>query len=277
MNLENKWGAIAGAVVMVVVIIQIERQIILSVRPSRWLLLFRGIIASMMALLGAIIIDQIIFKEDIELAQIKFTEQNVREALPGRTEDLRLQIQQLDSVIARKEIDRKELVDDISKNPTIRTVTTQNQPTTVTSSVTDSNRITRTNSRVVNTTSTTVGSIVNPKLEMLGPLDQQIAGLRMQKREKDSALLTLRPELEREIKAKVGFLDELKVMYSLVTDSGVALAVWLIWFFFLFGLEMLVLISKSTEKKNDYEETVMHQMNIQLKKLELLGKATHDN
>lgn len=61
-------------------------------------------------------------------------------------------------------------------------------------------------------------------------------------------------------------------MYSLITRSNVALAVWLIWFFFLLGLEMLVLINKVNEKENDYERTVKHHMELQPRKLEVFSK-----
>ena len=58
-------------------------------------------------------------------------------------------------------------------------------------------------------------------------------------------------------------------MYSLITRSNVALAVWLIWFFFLLGLEMLVLISKVNEKENDHGRNVKHHMELQPRKLEV--------
>lgn len=81
---------------MMVIIVQIERQIILSITPSKWLYVFRGIIACMMAILGAIIIDQIIFKEDIELEQITLIDQKVKKALPERTIELQTQIKNID-------------------------------------------------------------------------------------------------------------------------------------------------------------------------------------
>ena len=61
-------------------------------------------------------------------------------------------------------------------------------------------------------------------------------------------------------------------MYSLITRSNVALAVWLIWFFFLLGLEMLVLISKVNEKENNLDRKVKHHMELQLRKLEVFSE-----
>lgn len=271
------WGSVAGSIIMVLIIIQVERQIILTVSPSKWLYIFRGLIAVMMAILGAIIIDQIIFKEDIELEQVSLIDQKVNKILPAKTADLRQQIMSLDSTILVKEGERLTLMNDISKNPTIQSVTTQTVPLTVTNSVTDSLKNTRTTGRVVTANSRTISSIPNPKMNLIQPLDQQIEGLRDRKAALDSNLLALRPIVEKEIRKKVGFLDELKVMYKLISESHIAMGVWFLWFFFLLGLEMFVLISKTSEKKNDYEETVLHQMNIQMKKLKLLENISDKN
>lgn len=107
----------------------------------------------------------------------------------------------------------------------------------------------------------------------MGPLEENISNLRTQKAEKESIIINVRPELEKEIGSKVGFLDELEVMYSLITKSTIALCIWLIWFFFLLGLELLVLVSKANEKENDYERTIKHQMDLHMKKLNVLAKA----
>jgi len=93
------WGSLIGASLFVIIIIQIERQIILSINPTKWLYIFRGVIAIMMAIIGAIIIDQIIFKEDIDLEKITFIEARVKKALVPKTEELRNQIANLDTAV----------------------------------------------------------------------------------------------------------------------------------------------------------------------------------
>lgn len=267
------WGSIVGALIFVVIIIQIERQIILSMTPSKWLYISRGIIALMMAIIGAVIIDQIIFKEDIELEKITFIEERVKRALPPKTEELRNQIATLDTAITKKELERESLIADVAKNPT--SIVYSNQAATKTDKRTTIDTLT--GKPVVTETSrpvmiTSSSNVANPKIALIAPIEQNINDLRASKNEKETALLNIRPELEKLISSKVGFLDELEVMYSLITRSNVALGVWLIWFFFLLGLEMLVLISKVNETENDYERTVRHQMALQLRKLELFSK-----
>lgn len=270
---SGTYSSLLGALIFVVIIVQVERQIILSINPSKWLYLFRGVIAMMMAIIGAIIIDQIIFKEDIELEKYSFIEARVKKALGPKTEELHTQIANLDTAIARKEFERASLILDIDKNPTTRVYSTQtimrNEKSTSTDTVTGKPIVIE---RSVPVTVTNTSNVDNPNISLIKPIEETINDLRLAKAQKETALLNVRPQLEKEISSKVGFLDELEVMYSLIMGSKVALGVWLIWFFFLLGLEMLVLISKINEKENDYEKTIKHHMNLQMKKLDLFAK-----
>ncbi|MCD9574453.1 DUF4407 domain-containing protein [Flavobacterium soyae] len=262
-----------GACIFVIIIIQIERQLILSINPSKWLIIARGIIACMMAIIGSIIIDQIIFKEDIELEKITFIEERVRKAIEPKTKDLRDQIEQINKAISEKEAERLVLIENITKNPNMTVFSTQAITTNTKSS--EENPETGKPVTVEKTTPvivTTRSNIPNPKIQMIPAIEKTISDLRTQKTEKETALINIRPKLEKDISSKVGFLDELKVMYSILSQSMIALVIWLIWFFFLLGLEMLVLISKKSEKENDYERTVQHHMDLQFKKLELFAK-----
>lgn len=263
-------GSIVGALVLVIIIIQVERQIILSVHKNYWLYIFRGVIAFMMALIGSIIIDQIIFKEDIEQQKLLLLDQKVQKVYPAKALELRSQIVDLDSTIRQKEVERSLLLDEITRNPTINIFTKNSSPIKLSTTTRDSLRSV-TKEGIINVSSTNVSSIVNPKIGMIDPLDNQIQSIRIEKLKKDSALLTLRADVEKEIKSKVGFLDELKLMYSLLSDSAVAFFVWLIWLLFLLGIELFILVSKSMDKDNDYDATIKHQMELQLKKLALLS------
>jgi len=269
----GKWGSVAGAVIMVIIVIQIERQIILSVTPSFWLYFFRGIIACMMAIIGAIIIDQVMFKEDIELEKITSIEERVKKALPPKTMELREQIAALDTAIQVKEKERIELREEVNKHPVIKVSTSRTEPRTIKTWSTDSSGRQVIKERIVSSTSVSVNNVENPNQSLIAPLEKTIAALRKQKDDKENALLNIRPQLEKEIKSKVGFLDELKVMFSLIQSSDIALGVWLLWFGFLLGLEMLVVISKVTEKSNDYQDTILHQMKLHRRKLELLANT----
>ncbi len=266
-------GSLFGAIVFVTIIVQIERQIILSINPTRWLYIFRGIIALMMAIIGAIIIDQIIFKDDIELEKRKFIRERVDSELESKTKEINKLINDLETTIKKKEEEKKELINEVTKSPTITTYATESRMRNI--KITKTDEITGkpiVDEKTIPVPVTTSQNVPNPKISQIEPINESIKTFIKQKETKQNTLLNIRPQLEKEISSKVGFLDELKVMHSLISDSGVALVVWLIWFFFLLGLEMLVLISKSNEKENDYERTIKHQMELQNRKLELFAK-----
>lgn len=271
------YGSIIGAVLFVIIIIQVERQIILSINPSKWLYFFRGIIAMMMAIIGAVILDQIIFKEDIELEKITFIENRVKKAIGPKTEELRNQIATIDTAISAKEKEKEKLLIEIGQKPKIQVITKQTeirqQTVTVIDSVTGKPLV---SVKPVPVMVTHVAQEDNPKIGLLQPIDETINNMRLGKSVREQALLNIRPQLEKEISSKVGFLDELEVMYSLISRSGVALSIWLIWFFFLLGLEMLVLIGKINEKENDYEKAVKHHMELQMRKLALFARVSDD-
>src|SRR6185437_2241592 len=264
-------SSVAGALIMVFIVIQIERQIILSVDPPKLLYWCRGIIAVLMAILGSIIIDQIIFKDDIELEKVTYLNQRVDDALPPKTNQIKSQISALDTAIQKKDSERSTIIAEVTKNPFIRSTVSQTSPTKVNTTTRDSSGKVVTEEKVIMSTTAVTSNVMNPKQQLIGPLEQILIYLRKQKSDREDSLLNIRPALEKEIKSKVGFLDDLKLMFKLISNSNVALGVWLIWFLFLMGLEMLVLVSKIGEKPNDYTETLKHQMALQIKKLNVLS------
>lgn len=267
-------GSFIGGIIFVLIIIQIERQIILTINPSWLLYLFRGILAMMMAIIGAIIIDQIIFKEDIELEKITSIENRVKKALGPKSKELQFQINSLDSIITNKEIEKNDLVNELTEKPTIRVFSTQTVSKTEKITTIGEDGKPNTSEKSSPVLVTTSSNVPNPKISLMDPLVETIKNLRVQKAEKENLLINIRPQLEKEISSKVGFLDELEVMYVLISKSKIALVVWFIWFFFLMGIELLVLISKTGEKENDYEKTVKHQMELQNRKLDIFSKMS---
>jgi len=267
----NTFACIAGAAIMVVIVIQIERQIIMSITPNRLLYFARGLIAFLMAIIGSIIIDQIIFKQDIELEKIPYVEEKVQKILPAKSEELRSLIAAENAEILKIDSERVRTIDEVSEKPLIKSISTQNIPQKVTETSKDPSGNIISQEKIINSTSVVTLNIPNPKQALIPTLNQKIENLKKEKLERENKLLNIRQELETELKSKIGFLDELNVMFRLISNSTVALIVWIIWFLFLMGLEMLVLVSKSIELKTDYEDTILHQMQMKKKKLEALS------
>ena len=266
-------GCMLAGVLSTVIIVQVEKQIVLSINPSRLLLLFRGCLAFMMSILGAVIIDQILFEKDIEIEKISYVSEKVDRILPSKTEELRKQITALDTTIIRKEEEKERYVEDISKRPTTTATTTQTSTKRVpVRNVTSSGRDTTIWKTI---SDVTVGTTLlpNPKIALMPSLESAIESLRQQRSQKESELLHMKPALEKEMKANTGFLDELTIMVRMLSASYVALSFWFLWVMFFLFIEMLVLFSKMGDRANDYEKTVLHHMNLQMRRLDALGKG----
>lgn len=263
-------GAAVGAITMIFIVIQIERQIILTIEKNVPALIIRGGIAIIMAILGSVIIDQIIFKEDIEIQQEFIIDEKVSKVLPGKLLEINNEIGRLDSLYTQKNNERAELIDEITKNPIIKMpefVTTKT-PGTIKKSVIDQD--TGLSSIIeVDTTYTTrtfsSKSIENPKASLIEKIDNQIKELSEKRDEYNSMKIGIKSNLEKELKNKVGFLDELKTMKVLLSESWIALSVWILWFLFFLFIELFVVISKfSKNGQTDYDLTIIHQKNVRI-------------
>jgi hypothetical protein len=253
--------SVMSSIVMILLVIQIERQIILSTGRSKAPAVFRVIIAIAMSLIGSVIIDQILFKEDIEQEKIFSIEEKVNEMLPSKSKELKRQIGEIDSTITEKERERRMLVSDIERTPFIKVYNTAIERT-------NGAKHDSLNTEKIIRTST---QIQNPKMAFLEPLDNQIKSLRTEKQSKDERLLGLRTQLEEDLKRNTGFLDELTVLMSIFSKSTVALFVWLIWIVFLLGLELFILVSKFSDTETDYDVMIRQQTNLHLKRIDLLS------
>lgn len=265
------FGSLFAGVLSIIIIVQVERQIILSLHPSRLLLFFRSCLALMMAILGAVIIDQILLKKDIELEKVSYISERVDQILPTKTAELRNQISAIDTTINNKEAEKQRIIDDVTNHPYVPMTNVNTQTIPVAEKHLDSLGREYTTTHLATTKTVSTTNIFNPKFSLISSMDSTVAEMRKQKAEKQNALLNIRPALEKEIKEKTGFLDELKVMYRLISNSAVALGFWLLWIFFFLFIEMLVLVSKIGDKSSDYEKTVMHHMNLQIRRLDALA------
>lgn len=264
-------GCILAGAISVVIIVQIEKQIILSMNPSRLLLIFRSCLAFMMAILGAVIIDQILLEKDIETEKISYISEKVNQILPLKTSELKSQINALDTSIFVKEQEKQRYIDEVTKHPMVIYTTSQTQ--TIPMAVKHTDSLGRESTAIVPKQSVSISrnGIPNPKIPLIASTDSTIADMRKQKTIKENTLLNIRPALEKEMKENAGFLDELKVMVLLISSSYVALAFWLLWILFFLFIEMLVLFSKMGDKSSDYEKVVLHHMNLQIWRLDALA------
>ena len=253
------FGASIVALIMIIIVIQVERQITMTLHKNKWAIGFRVAIGIVMAIIGSIILDQVIFKDDIEKTNISLIEDEVNRILPTTSIDIDFQIRQLDSLISAQEQERTNLIAEISAHQFITAV--DQSKTTTSDSANKKTSVTQ-----------TIKQVQNPKIALLPAIDDRIKQLQTQSIEKQNYKINLRKELQQQINAKKGFLDELNVLVKILTEHKIALVVWLLLFIFFFSLELFVLVNKLSDNKLDYDKIIAHQVDTKIKMLENLGK-----
>lgn len=260
-----QWACILSAFVFIIIVIQIERQIILTVGSNRWSAAFRFFIAIIMSLLGSAILDQIIFGDDIDRKMVEITDRQVQERLPlrlnvidGKLTELQVMIDSLDKL-------NLKLNEEISQKPTITTVATSTTYLREMQSDGSYKEIPQnTISRI---------PIANPRTKQVVVNDSTLKRLRLQQDEYTLKKISVENDLRKELSSSTGFLEELRAMLEIVLTRPEALVFYIVIFCFLLSLELFVVTSKLGDKKCDYDLIVEHQLEIKKSALEELVKT----
>lgn len=258
------WGCLLSSFIFIIIVIQIERQIILTVGSNRWSAAFRVFIAVIMSLLGSAILDQIIFGDDIDRKMVEITDRQVQERLPlrlnvidGKLAELQIMIDSLDKL-------NLKLNEEISQKPTITTVATSTTYVREMQSDGSYKEIPQnTISRI---------PIANPRTKQVVVNDSTLKRLRLQQDEYTLKKISVENDLRHELSSSTGFLEELRAMLEIVLTRPEALVFYIIIFCFLISLELFVVTSKLGDKKCDYDLIVEYQLEIKKSALEELVK-----
>ena len=260
------WGATISGIILTIIIIQIERQIILGSK-NKWSTSFRVLLGFVMAVLGSVIVDQIIFKEDIEKQKALTIGDELVQRLPQKVAEVNNEINYFETEITKKEEERSNLLIEITKEPTtkmpsykIQRIPGKYEKSTLENGV----LVTKEIDTIYVTKTYEYKSIQNPKAKILPELDLQIENLRKNRTRLFNKKNTIREDFEKELKDKKGFLDELELMMQILSSSKISLGVWLLWFVFFLIIELFVLVSKLSDSENDYDKIIKHQMNVRM-------------
>lgn len=248
----NKFQAIVAGFLMFILVIQIERQIILTTSLSFWGKASRVLLGLLMAIIGATVIDQIMFKDDVERYKRDNADNVIEERIATQRESLNNRILDVQSVIDNLSEERDILLKEATARPYINTY--------VVNKVTekDSSGATLNETRDVVT-----NQVENPKFQLAASKDEQILKREEQKNDLQNSLATLRADqLEELMLESDGFLTELEYLFEILRSRGIALAFYLLWFLLLVLIELLVLITKNGTGSTDYERLIQHQSDI---------------
>lgn len=258
------WGCILSAFVFITIIVQIERQIILTVGTSKVGVIFRMFIAIIMAILGSAILDQVIFGEDIKRKMVELTDKQVTELLPVRLKVIDEKLAELQQNIDSLDRMNLELNNEIAKNPTTKTVSTS---TTYKNVLQEDG----TYKKIPETTVST-SPVANPRIKQVETNNLNLERLRKQQDEYTIKKMEVENDLRKELSTNIGFLEELHAMLELLKTRTEALIFYSIIFLFLVSLELFIVFSKMGDKKCDYDMIVEHQLNVKASALGELVK-----
>lgn len=263
------YGCILSALIFVIIVIQIERQIILTVGTNRWGACFRFFIAVIMSILGSAILDQIIFGDDIKKKMVEINDRLVQEQLPMRLNVIDTRLNELQTEI--DSLDRVNMIlnEEIAKNPNPKVTSTS---TTYRQEKQEDGSY----KRIPETTVTTV-PMPNPRIKQVEANNSNLEKLRKQQEEFTEKKLSVENDLRKELSSNTGFLEELRAMIEIISTRLEALIFYIIIFSFLISLELFVVTSKLGDKKCDYDMIVEHQLDIKKAALEELVKNINKN
>lgn len=238
--------AIATGVVCGLIIFIIEKLIVMA-NGNRWLSLFRISIGLIVAALGSIAIDEVVFKKDIDISVAKQKESAVQESRVQAIADF------------EKENGYSQLNDDITR---------------VTASVEAAEKA------VIDEANGTYGTGVRGA----GIITQLKEGKAAARREDLQKLLAQKEMLEKDKQNKTtdagknrkatyhenALLIRIKALFSLIAEDRYMLIIYILFTLLLFFFEFLVVVLKLTWKKTHYELRMQMIEDIGRKRMEFL-------
>ena len=254
------YGSLIVAITMIVVVLQIERQIILTVGNLGWLKTFRMVIAIVMAIIGSAIVDQIIFKDDIEKEMIVIVDNEVKELLPNRLSVIDNEFNRVKMEIDTLEKINLALYEEVKQQPTINTVYFVTEDMIIQKSE-GGDSIVRRRKPVEN-------PVENPKYQQINTNNKNLEALRVKQDTLISKKMHAETDLRAELNDKKGFLMELRAILNIIFDRTEALIFYVLLFVFLASLELFVVFSKMGDHKCDYDVNIEEMQSKRIKELQ---------
>ena len=266
-NIESFALKVCISLVFMLIILCVERVIILTVGKARLMGFMRVLLALCMAVLGSCIFDQIIFRNDIQQ-----TIQENRENVITETVNKRLSIYESDILRITNEMDSLSkatlvLNEELQKRPIIKGTNVSTQEQVI--GLDENGKPQKVKTQTVNSV-----TMANPLAEQLKANNEQIQiyanQLEQLRQDKKNVAEAVRLEVEGRAP---GFIEELEATLSVVSNSPISLAFYIVLFCFLTFLELFVLTIKMGENKCDYELIVENQLSL---KRMLMEQTAHN-
>ena len=250
------WACLIVSLFFVTIVIMIERQIILASEKTVSMVVFRAIIAFIMAIVGSTIFDQTMFGKDIDKQMTNTIEMQVAELTPQRVriidEKLFALHTETDSLTKVNEI----LQADVNAHPFIIQKSVSSTP----------NKITLPDGTVKTEyiSSVSTNQVENPKQNIIDTNSKTLENLRSQEQIWIQKKQTIEEDTRKECKESVGFLEELEAMWDIITTRKLAGGFYAVFFFLLMSLELFVVVSKVGDRECDYDAAIKGAQRVRI-------------
>lgn len=255
-NIDSCALKICVSIAFMLIVLCVERVIILTVGKARMMSIMRVLLALCMAVLGSCIIDQIIFRNDIQQAIQEHREDVISATIAKRLAIYDGDIQRITNDMDSLSKATIALNEELQKRPVIKGTNVSTQEQVV--GVDDNGKPQKVKTQIVNTV-----TLANPLAEQLKANNDQIqinsTQLEQLRQDKKEVAEKVREEMNQRAP---GFIEELEATLKVVSQSKVSLAFYIILFCFLTFLELFVLTIKMGENKCDYELIVENQLHL---------------
>lgn len=268
-NLERT-GAIVTGCVFAFVILLIERQIILIVGKSKITMVFRGVLALCMALIGATVIDQYMFGKDIEAQMSAIVEERTEAQFVYRKQVVEEQRKACQIELDSLNRESLRLSEEIAKRPMVTTTVYNMKP---------SGRLDSLNQPIMVQGYDQI-AIPSPKQKDLERVVKRIETLQIEINKHLEKLHSLREDLVIENRNNIGLLTELDITFSdkVIFSSWASAIFYLGVFIFFLMIELLIVSGKwSSSSKCDYEVMVETGQETHIKRICAVTEAYQDN
>jgi hypothetical protein len=254
LSIGSWWGCALTALIFMIIVIQVERQVILTVGKNKWITTFRTILAILMAFIGSTILDQIMFKNDVEKVLVEIRADKVNQIAAKRQVTMQAEINKLSIIIDSLDVINSKLNDEVAKRPTIAitNVTTERTP------IKNLDGTNTTNTKTIVSTQ----HVANTRIDQIKSNSATIDKCRTRLDSLYNQKINVEETVRKELESNAGFLEELKAMLQLITSEPLAGVFYLLVFSFILALELLVVVSKTKDTKCDYDLIIEHQLNV---------------
>lgn len=266
------FGSIVGASVSILLIVMIERQITLTVGKNKGGSLARVLLGVSMALIGAAIVDQILFKEDIEKHKNEVKIEQTSAQKSSNQARWEKEIEEFEVKITEEKKKKDNLIKDFNKKPLIKS--TDRKIVTKHAKYIKDGLERDTVYKDYEYTTIQINNPISQHIESSSKIISNYENKIQNLKEKVSTEIT---KTEEEVMSNVGFIHEIEIMYEIITKSWLTIAVWALWFFFFLLLELLVLISHWTKGEDDYDIVLQHQLKIKRLELDRISESILQN